>query len=370
MRNARAIVHSFITFSACCCLIGGAVRSFAQEDDSTVSEMELRRQLSQQSAELLRAENFDELEGVAGEFRTNKTRLPSGFWKLFNYYEGLEAPHASSTGRDWQTHLARLEKWRAQYPQSIAVHTALAASYANYAWQARGTGYADSVTEEGWQLFKERLHKAEECIAAARKLPATDPQLDCVNLMLAKGFNWDWRQYNAVFDEAVKREPQYMYLYFQKAGYSLPRWAGKRGDVERFTDEAVRLTQGAEGKVMYARLGVYLRQYVGKDEWFFDAYRLSWREMQEGFRDLEKQYPHSVWNLNQFCLMACHAKDSKTAHELFERIGDRWDADVWSNEGQYRKWKNWAENPAAHRNDVEAAEVPFWRRLLRELLRQ
>ena len=51
MKSTRTTVQSFITFSACCCLIGGAVPSFAQEDDSTVSEVELRRQISQQSAD-------------------------------------------------------------------------------------------------------------------------------------------------------------------------------------------------------------------------------------------------------------------------------------------------------------------------------
>ena len=58
------------------------------------------------------------------------------------------------------THLARLEKWRAQYPQSITVYTTLAATYVNYAWQARGNGYANTVTDEGWQLFRDRIHQA------------------------------------------------------------------------------------------------------------------------------------------------------------------------------------------------------------------
>jgi hypothetical protein len=369
MKSANVLTHALIVFPAVCFLCV-TTQSRAQEDDSTVSEMEQRRQISQHTAELLRAENFTELEKVADEYRTNKTRLPSGFWKLYNFYEGVEAPRASSTGRDWELHLARLEKWRAQSPQSITAHTALAAAYVKYAWQARGSGYGNTVTEEGWQLFRERLHKAEGYVEDARKLPSVDPHLDYVNLILARGLGWEWPRYNAVFDDAVKREPGYMYLYFQKATYALPRWSGKRGDVEKFALAAMRLTPKTDGKAMYARLAVCLKQYLGKDAWLFGAYHLSWPDVKEGFRDLEKRYPHSLWNLNQFCVTACHAKDSQTAHELFERIGDRWDGDVWNNEGQYRKWKNWAENPSAHPDATgEKAEEPsLWRRILGDLL--
>ena len=333
-------LRAFVFFAGC--LICVATQAFARGDDSSVSEIEQRKQISRQSAELLRVDNFAELERTAEDLLTTKSRLPSGLWKLFYFYEGIEAPRDSTTGDDWTAHLARLEKWRVQYPQSITVHTALAQAYMRYAWQARGHGYAGTVTEEGWQLYRERIHQAEKYVEAARKLPGADPQLDYVELSAGgKGLNWDWQQYNAAFDDAVKREPQYAPLYFQKASFCLPRWYGKPGDVERFALEAVRLTQSTEGKAIYARLAVALRKTTPKGSRFFDVYHFSWPDVRDGFRDLEKQYPHSLWNLNQFCCLACHANDTKTARELFDRIGDRWDGDVWGDEGVYRAWKRW-----------------------------
>ena len=335
-----------------CLLICVATHGFAQADDFSVPETGQRKQISQQAAELLRADNFAELEKTAEGFRATKSRLPSGQWKLFYFYDGLEAPRNGTTGTDWTAHLAQLEKWRTQYPQSITVHTALAQAYSGYAWQARGHGFVKSVTEEGWRLFRERMNKAEEYVVAARKLPATDPQLDRVELSVGgMGLSWDWRQYNAVFDDAVKREPQYSHLYVQKAMLCMPRWHGKPGDVERFALEAVRLTQATQGKAMYARLAVSLRKTTPKGSRFFDVYHFSWPDVRDGFRDLEKQYPHSLWNLNQFCTLACHANDARTAHELFDRIGDRWDADVWGDEGVYRAWKRWVASPAAQSSD-------------------
>jgi hypothetical protein len=353
-----------------CCLLCVTLQVFAQEDDFTVSEIEQRKQISQKSAELLRAYNFAELEKTAEDLRTSKSRLPSGLWKLYYFYSGVKAPPDGATGNDWTAHLARLEKWRVQYPESITVHTALAAGYVNYAWLARGGGYAGSVTDEGWQLFLERIHKAEEYVVAARKLSATDPQLDCEELVIGgKGLDWDRQQYNAAFDSAVRREAHYEPLYFQKEEYLLPRWNGKRGEIEQFALQAMRLTQEAEGKALYASLAGHLRQYLDENTWFFDEYRFSWPDVRDGFRDLEKQYPHSLWNLNVFCWMACHAKDANTAHELFERIGDRWDGDVWGSEGVYRSWKKRTENPSAISNGSgeNAEQLPLWKRLLRDL---
>ena len=123
-----------------CFLICVAAQSFAQEDDSTISEIEQRKQINRQAAESLQTGNCAELEKTAEGLRTNKSRLPSGLWKLCYFYEGIESPRNGTTGTDWTAHLGRLEKWRIQYPQSITVHTALAQAYMEYAWQARGNG--------------------------------------------------------------------------------------------------------------------------------------------------------------------------------------------------------------------------------------
>jgi hypothetical protein len=42
-----------------------------------------------------------------------------------------------------------------------------AAFYVQYAWQARGHGAADQVTEEGWKLFHERNTLAQKALEHA-----------------------------------------------------------------------------------------------------------------------------------------------------------------------------------------------------------
>src|SRR5207302_6524764 len=46
--------------------------------------------------------------------------------------------------------------------------------YIKFAWDARGGGYAGTVTPEGWKLFRERLDEATKCFEKAWDLDPTD----------------------------------------------------------------------------------------------------------------------------------------------------------------------------------------------------
>jgi hypothetical protein len=345
-----------------------AFPSLAEQDDSVVPEMEQRDQITAHARQLLRDRKFAELEAEAENSRVNKVRLPSGFWTLNNFYEGLESPAYGASGAGWDAHLRLLEEWQAAFPKSPTPQTALAGAYAKYAWQARGTGYAREVTEEGWRLFRERLTKAAAVIQKAQAESHYDPHLADVELIVAKGLSWPADKYERIFNEAVKREPCYPYYYLQRAGYLLPRWNGEPGDVERFAAQAIQLSEACEGKGIYARIAVYLLPYKDKEQWFFDAYKLSWPKVRQGFDDLEKRYPNSAWNLNEYCLLACHAQDAKTAAGLFKRIGEHWDSTVWRTEGDFRRWQEWSEHPTPIHTTEHPDAGTRWKQWLRDLL--
>jgi len=92
----------------------------------------------------------------------NKERFPGGDWKLYRFYQGLAKPEGGNDDSDatWQHHVKALANWLKASPHSTAAHIALAEGYSDYAWNARGTGYADTVTDRGWKEFYERLARA------------------------------------------------------------------------------------------------------------------------------------------------------------------------------------------------------------------
>src|SRR5205814_10318239 len=75
----------------------------------------------------------------------------------------------------WQVHDRIHQDWIAQFPTSITARVAYADFFTDYAWHARGTGFADKVTKEGWQRFRERIELARNTVGETRELTGKEP---------------------------------------------------------------------------------------------------------------------------------------------------------------------------------------------------
>ena len=94
-------------------------------------------------------------------------------WKIHLLYAGLVKPlpgKVHATENDWQALLAELQQWVNQKPKSVTAHIALASAYMDYAWLARGSGYADTVSSSGWNQFDSRVAKANQLLDDADAL--------------------------------------------------------------------------------------------------------------------------------------------------------------------------------------------------------
>ena len=112
---------------------------------------------------LYNASRFDELEALAAQLRTERGRFGNGSWKIVQFYESLGC-RSDEPESMWQLHARIHENWDTAKPRSITAHVAHADFLNEYAWHARGSGFANTVTKEGWRLFSERLAKAKELL--------------------------------------------------------------------------------------------------------------------------------------------------------------------------------------------------------------
>jgi hypothetical protein len=102
-------------------------------------------------ADLLKQEKFDDLDCTADELRSSRARFAGGAWQLVTFYQGLSDPWVGhATEADWQAHIERLKRWVKTSPLSITARVGLAESYSDFAWDARGGGTVDTVSETGW----------------------------------------------------------------------------------------------------------------------------------------------------------------------------------------------------------------------------
>jgi hypothetical protein len=281
-------------------------------------------------AQLLKEERFQELDCIADWARSSKARFSGGTWVLHNVYRGLATPMPGHpTEEDWLTHLQLLERWSEQKPDSITVPIALAKSYENYGWSARGSGYSDTVSESGWRLFRERFAKAKTILDRAS---SKCPEWFVAMQEVAQGQEWKIDQLNALLERAVAFEPNYQYFYRAHATILLPKWQGEEGDAARFSDTAADRLGGEAGDVLYFQVAAWI--VCGCEE--SESSHFSWPRLQRGFSALERRYGPSLNNLNSYALLAVKAKDHVAADAAFKRIGENWDKDVWRTEGWFK----------------------------------
>ncbi|HEY2626955.1 MAG TPA: DUF4034 domain-containing protein [Candidatus Udaeobacter sp.] len=138
---------------------------------------------------LYNASKFDELEALAAQIRADRTRFGNGSWKIAQFYESL-ACRSDEPESMWQLHERIHENWDAAKPRSITASVAHAGFLIDYAWHARGSGYSNKVTKEGWRLFAERLAKASEILEKSINFNPKCPVWWRICMTLAKGQGW------------------------------------------------------------------------------------------------------------------------------------------------------------------------------------
>lgn len=300
-----------------------------------------REVFSQQVRQLLATEQVDALEKMANHLRTSKARFPEGIWILRHFYAGVEKPVNPDSEAQWKAWFEKLDRWRGRHPNSKTAAIALGKAYFEYGWKARGTDYAGKVTKQGWRLLEERLAKSRKILEDAAHLPPEDPEWYSAMLSIALGQSWADAAYDRLYDEAVSKEPTYYDYYFLKANRLLPRWHGNPGDWQRFALEAASKSSKEEGMTLYARI-VWANGVADYKNDLFTKGGIQWTLMKQGFEDIERNYPKSIWNLNAFCYYACMAKDQQTARNLFERIADHPHPGIWRTEAEFERNKAWA----------------------------
>src|SRR5437773_4206380 len=142
---------------------------------------------------------FGELETTAAELRRTKPLFDNGSWKIAEFYDSFSC-RSSEPESMWQLHDRIHQDWIAQFPMSITARIAYADFFTDYAWHARGTGFADKVTKEGWQLFRERLELARNTLVESRELTDKDPFWWLVALGVALGQQWPKNEYEQLLE--------------------------------------------------------------------------------------------------------------------------------------------------------------------------
>ena len=304
------------------------------------------------AAHLLLNEKFRELDCLTDSVRTSKERLAGGVWTLHLLYNGLRAPQLHPTEEDWKTHMALVQKWVGAKPKSITARVALAESYMDWGYNARGSGYSNTVSESGWRLFEERNRKAKRVLEEASKLPTQCPEQYLAMQNAITLVDDDASEQRAAFDRAIKFEPDYHYYYRIYTQYRQTKWGGEPGEVAKFMQQEADKLGGDAGDMMYFQTALNLVCGCQSDK----ELDLSWPRIKKGFAATENKYGKSLKALNQMASMAGSFNDAIAANDYFSRIGEQWDEEKWVEYKYFDRARQWAKQMTPYQQKLHEIE--------------
>lgn len=287
------------------------------------------------------AKGFQHVEQQFALFRRHAPVLNDGLVLLNVAYTDITRP-AENTDQGWQDLLAKLERWQKAHPLSVTPLIAQAWAHIRYGWYARGGGFADTVTEEGWRLFHQRIAVARQFLEQAEKLDAGDPEVYVALLLVGRAEGMPRREMEALVEKASSLHYPYHPAYESLAISLLPRWHGEPGDVEAFATAVAEKLGGDEGLDVYGRIVCEVNRYDLRTIWFGDY---SKDKLQQAANLLRARYPTSTEYRDFAALVAFVADDVETARQLAEKIGENPDLNIWGTPANYTTFQCWC-NPA------------------------
>jgi len=194
----------------------------------------------------------------------------------------------------------------------------------DYAWEARGNGFADTVPEEGWRKFGERLRTADELLRQAWKLRPSGTKTPELMLVVVKGLDADRAEMETWFRRAMEADGDNRNACVLKLDYLNPKWHGSLGELEAF-GRACRATKNWRAGLTLlapeARLQIAMRLPPGEAKPYLAA-EDAWGEARSIYDEYLGHYPYDAAQRTAYAAFAFLSGHITEADRQFETLGD------------------------------------------------
>jgi hypothetical protein len=303
-------------------------------------EVKEQGEITNQSIAFLKNKDFDRLDELAAKYRSSKECYADGTWKLMIFYDAVASGNLSSKS-DWEGREKEIQEWITAKPESPTARIAMARFLRDFAWEARGCGWASTVSDTGWKSFSDRLNQGWDVLNEAKNLKEQCPVYWSTKLGIALGLQLDKAQFNTIFNQAIEAEPDFQYYYRTRAVYLLPRWYGEEGEWEKDLAQSADRIGSEKGDLVYARV-VWSTHHYGEFIDVFEKNTISWDRVDRGFEVILKQFPDSLAAKNERAHLAGLAGDREKARKYFIQTEGKVDLSAWHAKGEYTEAANWA----------------------------
>lgn len=299
-----------------------------------------RRAYVERVLKTIRAREFRRLEEMAEFAREDGSRMPDGgftihaFYSAFGDFHDWEPEHAV---KGYPELLALITDWEDEIPASPTPLVAKASCFLGYGWHARGKGWRDSVPEENWKLFADRLESAFEILADPHNAPVLrgDPNAWYVFLRTARGAGFEKEKLRELFLTAQEEAPTYWGNYQSIALTLLPRWHGStESEWHEWLTKALRkeLLDEKTREEIYAHVVLRMIDFAYQDPRDpnpFEVAGVDWDRLRSASLELLKSYPRSSTLPALLLRAATLRKDEATIREALLAMEFRYDPEIW-----------------------------------------
>jgi tetratricopeptide (TPR) repeat protein len=183
--------------------------------------------ISRDIIDKLKSGEYDEIEEYIDYLVVRKPYTINGTRVLEDVYQFV-------SNRLYSSDL--LDKWCAKTPSHHSSFIFRGYYFVSEAWRTRGSGFSYTVSDEGWNGFRENLKLAEKDLEKAHSINPEDPNSAAFMITVYMGQTRDEEEVDIWFNRAIKADPIGNNAYIRKQTYLEPKWHGTEKKYKKFAE--------------------------------------------------------------------------------------------------------------------------------------
>ena len=208
---------------------------------------------------LLDSKQYDEVSSLTNEIIRQDESL---------YYELQEQLKPSSVPAKFDERVRQLEEWSVKIPKDLFPRLLLSGVESSKGWKIRGSGYADSVTEEQWEGFQKHIDVAAAYLDDYVPDEFTPGSYYAMRIALHTSQGSPYEEFRKTTDQLLKYRPNYIPAHERAVQHLMPRWHGEPGECAFYAANVAKAIGGEEGRKMYVYLAETQLSYYKTEQYF------------------------------------------------------------------------------------------------------
>ncbi len=195
--------------------------------------------------------------------------------------------------------------------------------YIQLAWAARGPGFANTVSDEGWKLFAERLAVAENALTNAWQLNPNDSRI-ADNMVEVEQGKDDRDQLEIWFNRAITLNPNDYAVCSTKLNFLEPKWGGSKEEMLQFGHECVTNTQWGGNLPLILLDAHYFISYMFTNQTDQENYWKQpevWTDLDTAYKRFFEINPNATSRYYQYAWYAYKCEQWTKFVELIPKLG-------------------------------------------------